>query len=93
VGNTSTANPLLKAPVIDGKTTPTGGKKDTKTGENISKVAGQANQVRNVTIQIDAFNKGGINVAQSAYGGMSKDDLEAWMKEMFRRVIINAETV
>ena len=83
---------LLKAPVIDGKSDAKG-KKDKKTGEDISKVAGQANQVRNVTIQIDAFNKGGINVAQSAYAGMSKDDLEAWFKEMLRRVIINAETV
>ena len=82
---------LLKAPVIDGKSDAKG-KKDKKTGEDISKVAGQANQVRNVTIQIDAFNKGGINVAQSAYAGMSKDDLEAWFKEMLRRVIINAET-
>ena len=82
---------LLKAPVIDGKSDAKG-KKDKKTGEDISKVAGQANQVRNVTIQIDSFNKGGINVAQSAYAGMSKDDLEAWFKEMLRRVIINTET-
>ena len=82
---------LLKAPVIDGKSDAKD-KKDKKTGENISKVAGQANQVRNVTIQIDAFNKGGINVAQSAFQGMTKEDLEAWMKEMLRRLIINAET-
>lgn len=91
VGNAPTS-PLLKAPVLDGKLTPTG-KKDKKTGENISKVTGQANQVRNVTIQIEAFNKGGINVAQSAYAGMSRDDLEAWFKEMMRRLLINAETV
>lgn len=84
-------SPILKAPVIDGKSDAKG-KKDKKTGEDISKVAGQANQVRNVTIQIDSFNKGGINVAQSAYAGMSKDDLEAWFKEMLRRVIINTET-
>lgn len=83
---------LLKAPVIDGKSDAKG-KKDKKTGENISKVAGQANQVRNVTIQIDAFNKGGINVAQSAYAGMTKADVEAWFKEMLRRTVINAETV
>lgn len=85
-------SPLLKAPVLDGKIVTTGGKKDKKQGSDVSKVAGQANQVRNVTIQIDSFNKGGINVSQSAFSGMSKDDLEAWMKEMFRRVIINAET-
>ena len=84
--------PLSKAPVLDGKITPGTGKKDKKTGENISKAAGQANQVRNVTIHIDAFNKGGINVAQSAFQGMTKEDLEAWMKEMLRRLIINAET-
>lgn len=92
VGNAPTS-PLLKAPVLDGKLVPGAGKKDKKTGENISKVAGQANQVRNVTIQVEAFNKGGINVAQSAYAGMSRDDLEAWFKEMMRRLLINAETV
>lgn len=90
VGNAPTSS-LLKAPVLDGKLAPTG--KNKKTGENISKVAGQANQVRNITIQIDAFNKGGINVAQSSYAGMSKDDIEAWFKEMMRRTIINAESV
>ena len=84
--------PLLKTPVLDGKLTPSG-KKDKKTGENISKVAGQANQVRNITIQVDAFNKGGINVAQSSYAGMTKDDVEAWFKEMLRRTVTNAETV
>ncbi len=80
---------LSKAPATNTKT---GGKNDKKIGENISKVAGQANQVRNITIQIDSFNKGGINVAQSAYAGMKKEDVEAWFKEMLRRVIINAET-
>lgn len=92
-GTPAPQDPLLKAPVLDGKLAPTGGKKDKKTGENISKVAGQANQVRNITIQIDSFNKGGINVAQSAYAGMTKDDVEAWFKEMLRRTVANAETV
>lgn len=84
------ASPLLKAPVLDGKLTPSG-KKDKKTGENISKVAGQANQVRNITIQVDAFNKGGINVAQSSYAGMTKADVEAWFKEMLKRTVTSAE--
>jgi hypothetical protein len=81
---------LLKAPVIDGKLAPTA-KGDKKTSNDINKAIGQANQVRNVSYNIDAFNKGGINVSQSAYGGMSKDDVEACFKEMFKRVIINAE--
>ena len=83
-------SPLLKAPVIDGKLAPTG--KTKKEGEQVSKVAGQANQIRKIDIRIDSFNKGGINVAQGAYAGMTKEDVEAWFKEMMRRVVINAET-
>lgn len=79
---------LIKSPKGNGKPP----KGDKKSGEEVSKVAGQANQVRNVSVVIDAFNKGGINVAQSAYAGMSKDDVEAWFKEMMMRVIINTET-
>lgn len=83
-------SPILKAPVIDGKITPDDKKK--KQGEDVNRVAGSANQIRKIDIKIDSFNKGGINVAQSAFQGMSKDDLEAWFKEMLSRVIINAET-
>lgn len=83
-------SPLLKAPVIDGKLADNGKKKQ---GEDVSKVAGQANQVRKIDIKIDSFNKGGINVAQSAYAGMNQADVEAWFKEMLRRLIINAETI
>ncbi|HEX8575341.1 MAG TPA: phage tail tape measure protein [Flavobacterium sp.] len=83
-------NPLAKAPVAGGKNAMSAGTK--KQGEQVSKVAGQANQVRKIEIKIDSFNKGGINVAQSAYAGMTKEDIEAWFKEMLRRVIINAET-
>lgn len=83
--------PLSKAPVLDGKIA-TNGKKTKKTGEDISKAAGQANQVRNIDIRFESFIKGGVNLAQGAVEGMSKDDLEAWLKEMFRRLIINAET-
>jgi phage-related minor tail protein len=82
-------SPLLKAPVIDGKLAPDGKKK--KQGDDVNRVAGSANQIRKIDINIDSFNKGGINVAQSAYAGMSREDLEAWFKEMLRRVIVNAE--
>lgn len=81
---------LNKAP--DATNDKKGGKNLKKEGEQINKTVGQANQVRNITIKIDSFNKGGINVAQSSYAGMSKDDVEAWFKEMLRRVVINAET-
>lgn len=84
--------PLLNAPVIDGNII-TDDKKKKKQGENVNRVAGQANQVKKIDIKIDSFNKGGINVAQSAFKGMSKEDVEAWFKEMLRRVVINAETI
>lgn len=78
--------PLIKTPTTASKPTDT-----KKQGERVSKVAGQANQVRKVDIKIDAFNKGGINVAQKEFQGMSKADVEAFFKEMLRRVIANAE--
>ena len=81
---------LNKAP--DATNDKKGGKNLKKEGEQINKTVGQANQVRKIDIKIDSFNKGGINVAQSSYAGMSKDDVEAWFKEMLRRVVINAET-
>lgn len=83
-------SPLIKAPVIDGKLAPGTNKKGIS---DVNKVAGQANQIRKIDIKIDAFNKGGINVSQSAYAGMTKEDVEAWFKEMLRRVVINAETM
>lgn len=67
------------------------GKGDKKKGEHLNSIAGSANQVRNITIQIDSFNKGGINIARSETAGMSKDDVEAWFMDIMRRVMINAE--
>ena len=89
--NNTPVGRLIKAPVIDGKLAPTDPKKK-KQGEEVNRVAGAANQIRKIDIRIDSFNKGGINVAQGAYAGMTKEDVEAWFKEMLRRTIINAET-
>jgi len=73
------------------------GKKDDKktsattTGENVNKVAGQAGQVKNVTINIDSFNKGGINLSKEAGQGLTLQDVENWFKEAMLRVVLNAE--
>ncbi|QTV06044.1 tape measure protein [Faecalibacter bovis] len=66
-------------------------KKDKKQAERLSKMTGASNQVRNVTINIDAFNKGGINIAKSDTAGMTKADVEAWFADIMQRVMINAE--
>jgi len=64
-----------------------------KTKNDINKVTGQANQVKKIDIRFEAFNKGGINITNEKGEGMSPDQVEKWMKEMFMRIIIDAENV
>ncbi|MGV0755878.1 hypothetical protein ACTS95_01810 [Empedobacter brevis] len=60
--------------------------------EDINTVTGQANQAKRIDIKIDSFIKGGVQVSNNGQGnGMSSSDLETWFKEMFQRIIINAE--
>ncbi|WP_312557082.1 hypothetical protein [Empedobacter brevis] len=60
--------------------------------EDINTVTGQANQAKRIDIKIDSFIKGGVQVSNNGQGnGMSSLDLETWFKEMFQRIIINAE--
>ncbi|MEG1200333.1 MAG: hypothetical protein RSD53_13130, partial [Algoriella sp.] len=88
-------NSLYKAQTLDGLVGADDGKKDKKgskkTKDDINKVTGQANQVKKIDIKIDSFNKGGINITNEKGKGMSADDVEKWMKEMFMRIIIDAE--
>ncbi|WP_312310978.1 tape measure protein [Empedobacter brevis] len=72
----------------DGKKGKKGSK---KTKDDINKVTGSANQVKKIDIKIDSFNKGGIHVTNEKGKGMTPDELEKWFKEMFQRIIINAE--
>ncbi|MEG0188669.1 MAG: hypothetical protein RR668_08415, partial [Algoriella sp.] len=88
-------NSLYKAQTLDGLVGADDGKKDKKgskkTKDDINKVTGQANQVKKIDIKIDSFNKGGINITNEKGKGMSADDVEKWMTEMFMRIIIDAE--
>ncbi|MDH1883952.1 tape measure protein [Empedobacter sp. GD03797] len=67
------------------------GKGSKKTKDDIKKVAGSANQVKKIDIKIDAFSKGDVHIKNESGKGMTKDQFEAWMKEMFMRLIIDAE--
>ncbi|MGV0922426.1 hypothetical protein [Empedobacter tilapiae] len=63
-----------------------------KTKEDINTVTKQASQEKRIEIKIDSFIKGGVQVSNNGQGnGMSSSDLETWFKEMFQRIIINAE--
>lgn len=47
-------------------------------------------ETKNITINIDSFIKG-FNPTHQSINGMSKDELERWMTEMFMRVIRSVE--
>lgn len=58
----------------------------------ISKITDSGQAPRNITINIDAFNKGGINTQNTNLQNMDARQIEAWMKDMFLRIIANVET-
>lgn len=72
-------------PTSDGSLTPTPNPVD-----NVRSVS-SGSQTKNVTINIDSFIKGFTPTHQSV-NGMSKDELERWLTEMFMRVVRSAET-
>ncbi|SDC53097.1 phage tail tape measure protein [Williamwhitmania taraxaci] len=60
--------------------------------DSVEKITGSANQIRNVTINIDAFVKGGINTEQTNLQQMNEKQIEAYLHDMFMRVIANVDT-
>jgi len=68
------------------------GKLDNSGADSVKKITEGGKQVRNITVNIDAFNKGGINVSETqGLKGMSVKDIEKWFNEMLMRAIINLE--
>lgn len=55
-------------------------------------VTGSAQQVRNITVNIDAFNKGGINAAGTdGLKGMDAEQISEWFNQQLMRAIRNLE--
>ncbi len=55
-------------------------------------VAGSAKQIKNITVNIDAFNKGGINAGNTqGLNGKSAVDIEEWFTQMLLRASRNLE--
>ena len=73
----------------------TGGGSDGSTGGGSStadSIAGSAKQIRNITVNIDAFNKGGINAGNTqGLNGKSATDVEEWFNQILLRSIRNIE--
>ncbi len=59
--------------------------------EDITQVTGTGSAVRNITVHIDAFNKGGINTANTVLNKMSAEEIERWFNEAMLRVVRNLE--
>lgn len=74
-----------------------GGTRDTTnntstTADNIDSVTGSARQIRNLTVNIEAFNKGGINTSTTTLQHMEPSQIEEWFTEMCMRVVRSIES-
>lgn len=61
-------------------------------GDATQSVTGSASQVRNITVNIDSFIKGGINTQNTELQHMSGSEISSWLEEQFMRIIRNLET-
>lgn len=63
-----------------------------KAGSSIDRVVGSAKQIRNITVNIDSFNKGGINTANTTLQKMDAKGIEDWFTDVCLRAVRNLET-
>ena len=65
----------------------------TPTGDDLTnKITGSAKQIKTININIDSFVKGGINTQNTTLQKMDERQIEAYLRDMFMRVIANVET-
>ena len=85
--------PSLTTPI-----TPKGDKTDPNNpvtppvSDGVGTVVGSARQIRNLTVNIEAFNKGGINTANTTLQHMEPNQIEEWFIDMCMRVVRSIET-
>lgn len=58
---------------------------------SIDTVAGSAKQIRNLNVNIDAFNKGGINTSNTTLRHMEPAQIEEWFTNMCMRIVRSIE--
>ncbi|MDR3327318.1 MAG: hypothetical protein LBT04_04215 [Prevotellaceae bacterium] len=59
--------------------------------KSVSEVTGSAKQIRNITINIDSFNKGGINTQNTSLQKMDAKQIEDWFIDACMRAVRNVE--
>ena len=77
----------------DGTNTDTKGKpkKDETLDAGADKVAGSAQQIKNLVVNIDSFNKGGINTQNTELQHMDGNQIADWFDKAMLRMIRNLE--
>jgi TP901 family phage tail tape measure protein len=68
-----------------------GGSGGNTLGDSISSVTGSARQIRNITVNIDSFNKGGINTQNTSLQKMDAKQIENWFVDACMRAVRNVE--
>lgn len=78
--------------VPSGNNNTTTNNKDSSLGDGVNNIVGSARQVRNLTVNIEAFNKGGINTANTTLQHMEPQQVEEWFTDAMMRVVRSLET-
>lgn len=78
-------------PIIEPKKQDSGDTISSPLSNGVDAVTGSARQVKNLTVNIEAFNKGGINTQNTNLKKMDEKQIEEWFNEMCMRVVRSLE--
>lgn len=82
-----------KSPTLKGDKTDNGTATATPpVSDGVGTVVSSARQIRNLTVNIEAFNKGGINTANTTLQHMEPNQIEDWFIDMCMRVVRSIES-
>lgn len=79
-------------PTKKGDANSNGNANSTTLGSSVDSVTGSARQIRNLTVNIEAFNKGGINTQNTNLQHMKPTQIEEWFTDMCMRVVRSIES-
>jgi len=79
-------------PTKKGDANSNGNANSTNLGSSVDSVTGSARQIRNLTVNIEAFNKGGINTQSTNLQHMEPTQIEEWFTDMCMRVVRSIES-
>lgn len=79
-------------PTKKGDANSNGNTNSTPLSNSVDSVTGSARQIRNLTVNIEAFNKGGINTQNTNLQHMEPTQIEEWFTDMCMRVVRSIES-